>query len=110
MSANLRRYILVRLLLTIPMVLILVSLVFLVLRVVPGDPALAIMREGATEEQLAAFRARLGMDKPLHEQYFDFIGGVIRFDFGESKVRPIPVTDEIATFFPATVELAIFSM
>ncbi len=110
MSASLRRYIVVRVLLTIPMVLILVSLVFLVLRVVPGDPALAIMREGATEEQLAAFRARLGMDKPLHEQYFDFIGGVLRFDFGESMVRSVPVTQEIATFFPATVELAMFSM
>ncbi|OGO15253.1 MAG: peptide ABC transporter permease [Chloroflexi bacterium RBG_16_48_8] len=110
MSPGLRRYIIVRTLLTIPMVLILVSLVFIVLRVMPGDPALAIMREGASEEQLAAFRAALGMDRPLHIQYFDFISGVLRFDFGESMVRPIPVTQEIKTFFPATVELAIFSM
>jgi peptide/nickel transport system permease protein len=92
------------------MVLILVSLVFLVLRVMPGDPALAIMREGASEEQLAAFRAALGIDRPLHVQYFDFIGGVLRFDFGDSMVRSVPVTQEIKTFFPATVELAIFSM
>jgi peptide/nickel transport system permease protein len=92
------------------MVLILVSLVFLVLRVMPGDPALAIMREGASEEQLAAFRAALGIDRPLHIQYFEFIGGVLRFDFGDSMVRSVPVTQEISTFFPATVELAIFSM
>jgi peptide/nickel transport system permease protein len=92
------------------MVLILVSLVFLVLRVMPGDPALAIMREGASEEQLAAFRATLGIDRPLHIQYFDFIGGVLRFDFGDSMKRSVPVTQEIKTFFPATVELALFSM
>jgi peptide/nickel transport system permease protein len=110
MSAGLRRYIIVRVALTIPMVLILVSLVFLVLRVMPGDPALAIMREGASEEQLAAFRAALGIDRPLHIQYFEFIGGVLRFDFGDSMVRSVPVTQEISTFFPATVELAIFSM
>lgn len=110
MSSGLRRYVVIRVLLTIPMVLILVSIVFLVLRVVPGDPAIAIMREGASEEQLQEFRVRLGIDAPLHIQYFDFISGILRFDFGESMVRPIPVTQEIRTFFPATVELAIFSM
>lgn len=110
MSPGLRRYIIVRVALTIPMVLILVSLVFLVLRVMPGDPALAIMREGASEEQLAAFRAALGIDRPLYIQYLDFIRGVLTFNFGDSMVRSIPVTEEIATFFPATVELAIFSM
>lgn len=110
MSARLRRYILVRFLLTIPMLLILVSLVFFVLRVMPGDPALAIMREGASEAQLAAFRAALGMDRPLHVQYFDFIGGVLRFDFGNSMVRAIPVSQEIKTFFPATVELTLYSL
>jgi peptide/nickel transport system permease protein len=92
------------------MVLILVSLVFFVMRILPGDPALAIMREGASEEQLQAFRAVLGLDRPLHIQYFEFIWGVVRFDLGESMTRNIPVVDEIKTFFPATVELAFFSM
>lgn len=110
MSPGLRRYIVVRLLMTIPMVLILVSLVFFILRVLPGDPALAIMREGASEEQLAAFRASLGMDRPLHVQYFDFILGVLRFDLGDSMTRHIPVVQEIKTFFPATVELTLASM
>lgn len=110
MSPGLRRYIIVRLLLTIPMVLVLVSMVFFILRVLPGDPALAIMREGASEEQLQAFRAALGMDKPLHVQYFEFISGVFRFDLGESMTRSIPVVDEIKTFFPATLELTIFAM
>ncbi|RME91330.1 MAG: ABC transporter permease [Anaerolineae bacterium] len=110
MSPALRRYIIVRVLLTIPMVLILVSLVFIVLRVLPGDPAVAILREGASEEQLASFRAALGLDKPLHVQYVEFLTGVLRFDFGYSMTRKVPVTREIKTFFPATVELALASM
>lgn len=110
MSPGLRGYILVRVLLTVPMVFILVSLVFLVLRVIPGDPALAIMREGASDEQLASFRAALGMDRPLHVQYFDFIWKAMRGDLGESMTRKRPVTEEIRTFFPATVELTLSSM
>ncbi len=110
MSAGLRRYIFVRILLTIPMILILVSVVFVVLRVLPGDPALAILREGASEEQLAAFRAALGLDKPLFEQYIDFVTGLLQFDFGVSMIRERAVIDEIKTFFPATVELALYSM
>ena len=110
MSPGLRRYIVVRILLTIPMLLILVTVVFFVLRVIPGDPALAIMREGASEEQLDSFRAAAGLDQPLHIQYLRYISGVIRLDFGEAMKRSIPVTQEIKTFFPATVELAMYSM
>lgn len=110
MSAGLRRYIIVRVLLTLPMLFVLVSLVFLVLRVVPGDPALAILREGASEEQLASFRAALGMDRPLYVQYSDFILNAMRGDLGESMTRERPVTEEIRTFFPATVELTLYSM
>lgn len=110
MSPGLRRYIIVRILLTIPMVLILVTLVFFVLRVIPGDPALAILREGASEEQLASFRAAIGLDRPLHIQYLDYLSGLVRLDFGISMKRNIPVIQEIKTFFPATVELAVFSI
>lgn len=110
MSPGLRRYIIVRVLLTVPMVFVLISLVFLVLRVIPGDPALAILREGASEEQLASFRAALGMDRPLPVQYLDFISNAMRGDLGKSMTRKRPVTEEIRTFFPATVELALFSM
>lgn len=110
MSPGLRRYIIVRALLTIPMLFILVSVVFLVLRVMPGDPALALLREGASEEQLAAFRAALGMDRPLYVQYFDFIWNAMRGDLGTSMTRNRPVTEEIKTFFPATVELTLYSM
>jgi peptide/nickel transport system permease protein len=110
MSSGLRRYIVVRILLTIPMLLILVSLVFFVLRIIPGDPALAILREGASEEQLQSFREATGLDRPLHIQYLEFIGGVIRLDFGDSITRNVPVIDEIKNFFPATIELALAAM
>lgn len=110
MSPGLRRYIVVRILLTIPMLLILVTLVFFVLRVIPGDPALALMREGASEQQLADFRTALGIDRPLHIQYFEFLLNLLRFDLGTSMTRDVPVTREIKTFFPATVELAVFGM
>jgi peptide/nickel transport system permease protein len=110
MSPRLWRYILLRFILTIPMLLILVSLVFFVLRVLPGDPALAILREGASEEQLASFRAAVGLDRPLHVQYADLVTSLMRFDFGTSMTRRIPVVDEIKTFFPATVELTLYSM
>lgn len=110
MSPGLRRYIIVRTLLTIPMLLILVTLVFFVLRVLPGDPALAILREGASEEQLAAFRAALGLDLPLHQQYFNFLFDLLRGDLGTSMTRNRLVVDELKTFFPATVELTMFAM
>ncbi len=110
MSAGLRRYVVVRILLTVPMLLILVTVVFFVLRVIPGDPAVAILREGATEEQLDSFRAAAGLDVPIHVQYVRFISGLIRLDFGESMTRHIPVIQEIRTFFPATLELALYAM
>ena len=110
MPPGLRRYIVVRILATLPMLLILVTLVFFLLRVIPGDPALAVMREGASEEQLQSFRVAAGLDRPLHVQYLRFISGVIRLDFGESMTRNVPVIDEIKTFFPATLELALAAM
>ena len=110
MSPSLRRYIFVRILLTIPMILILISVVFFVMRILPGDPALAVLRDGASDEQIETFREVMGLNKPLGEQYLDFIVGVVTFDFGQSMARPVPVIDEIKTFLPATIELAIFSM
>ena len=65
MGSSLRAHILTRLLMTIPMVLILVTLVFVILRVMPGDPALAMLRETASEEQIRNLRHTLGLDKPV---------------------------------------------
>ena len=110
MSSGLRRYIVVRILLSIPMILILISVVFLVMRVLPGDPALAILRDGASDAQIEAFREAMGLNKPLSQQYLEFINNLIPFDVGQSMTRPKSVIDEITTFLPATIELAFFSM
>jgi peptide/nickel transport system permease protein len=95
---------------TIPMLFILISVVFFVMRVLPGDPALAILRDGASDAQIQAFREALGLNKPLSAQYIDFVTRLIRFDFGQSMTRPKSVIEEISAFLPATIELAICSM
>jgi ABC-type dipeptide/oligopeptide/nickel transport system permease component len=78
------RYILGRLLQALLAVLVISSLAFLITRLVPGDPAKAILGVRARADSLAALRQVLGIDKPLLSQYLHFIGGVGRFDFGES--------------------------
>lgn len=68
--------------------LVLSSLVFLALRVLPGDPAALVLGEGAKEAERAVLRARLGFDRPLPMQYLGFVRGLVTFDLGESISRP----------------------
>ncbi|MFC2064382.1 ABC transporter permease [Chloroflexota bacterium] len=110
MSSALRKYILIRIMMTIPMILILISVVFFVMRVLPGDPALAVLRDGASDAQIEAFREAMGLNKPLSEQYVEFVTNLLQFNFGISMTRPVTVIQEITTFLPATIELAIYSM
>ena len=105
--SSLRTYIVGRLLLTIPMIWVLVTMVFLILRVMPGDPCLAILREGATPDQLDNCRRGLGIDKPLLMQYANYLTDMMRGDLGTSMTRRRPVSAEIADRFPATMELAL---
>ncbi len=107
---SLRSYITSRILLTIPMIMFLLTLVFLILRVMPGDPALLHFEKNVDPATLAAFKARLGLDKPIVTQYFEYLTGVFRFDFGLSMQDFQPVSAQIASRFPATVELTIYSM
>jgi peptide/nickel transport system permease protein len=79
------RYIAQRLALTVPMVFILVSVVFLVLRVMPGDPVLAMLGgRNVSPELIAQKRHEMGLDKPLHIQYTEYLGGLIRGNLGRS--------------------------
>jgi peptide/nickel transport system permease protein len=108
---RLRTFILLRLLLTIPMILMLVTVVFAIMRILPGDPVLAVLgSRAATEEQIEALRHQLGLDKPLYLQYADYIFGLFRGDFGYSMVRMDAVTTELAIHLPATIELTFWSM
>jgi peptide/nickel transport system permease protein len=108
MSTSLRNFLITRLILTIPMVLILVTVVFVVLRVLPGDPIRSQMGPKVTEEQMADIRERMGLDKPLIVQYGNFVWDMIRLDLGNALTQgERPIRDELGEKLPATIELAI---
>ncbi len=107
---SLRSYVVTRILLTIPMILLLLTIVFVILRVIPGDPALLHFEKGVTPEQYEAFRHKLGLDKHIVLQYIDYIVGLFHGDFGKSMYDYEPISNHISQRFPATLELTIYSM
>lgn len=104
------RYVIRRIVLTIPVLFGVATLVFSLIHLVPGDPAQAMLGEAASQTDVAELRARLGLDRPLLEQYVRFISGAVRGDLGTSFRTPQPVTSAILERVPATVELALASM
>lgn len=107
---NLLKYLVMRLLLTIPMLMILLTLVFVVLRVMPGDPVSALLGDHAPERVILEKQKELGLDKPIWEQYFRYLGDLARFDFGESMVFKQDVLTPIFDKLPATIELTFFGL
>jgi ABC-type dipeptide/oligopeptide/nickel transport system permease component len=104
------RYLVRRLLLTIPVLLGVATLVFSLIHFIPGDPAQAMLGEGAAPEDVAQLRERLGLDRPLLVQYGSFLGGLARGDLGVSLRNDQPVLEQIVERMPATAELAFASM
>jgi peptide/nickel transport system permease protein len=104
------RFVVRRLALTLPVVLGVATLVFALIHLVPGDPAQAMLGETASEQDLQALRERLGLDRPLVEQYGDFLAGVARGDLGTSLRTNEPVATAIVDRLPATLELAVAAM
>ena len=104
------RYLTRRLLLTIPVILGVATLVFSLIHLVPGDPAQVMLGEAASEKDVIELRARLGLDRPLLEQYGTFLSGFVRGDLGSSFRTGQPVTTAILERVPATVELALAAM
>src|SRR5690606_29567795 len=101
------RFILRRLLAMLPIMLGVSLLVFAILHLTPGDPAVLMLGEGATPEQYEALRQQLGLDDPYLVQYARWIGRAIRLDLGRSVRSRAPVVDEIFTRLAATGELAL---
>jgi peptide/nickel transport system permease protein len=85
-------------------------LVFFMVHLIPGDAALAILGERATEESLTELRHEMGLDKPLYQQYGKFLWDLAHLDLGRSFKTRQPVIDEIRRYFPATVELTLAAM
>ncbi len=103
-------FILRRLAQSIPVLLVVSLIVFFLMRLIPGDPALSLMGQEATAEQLAAVREAWGLDEPLYVQYLYWLGNLLRGDFGVSYFSRMPVADLIGNALPSTVELALVSM
>jgi peptide/nickel transport system permease protein len=103
-------YVFRRILSTVPVLLGVSILIFSFIHMIPGDPAQAMLGERATPESLARIRTSLGLDKPIWEQYLIYMGKVLRGDLGTSILRQDPVTQQLLTRFPATVELSVTAM
>lgn len=96
-----------RLLLT---VLLISTIIFFVIRVIPGDPALVIAGIDATKEDIQAIRAQLGTNRPLIVQYLGWLSDIVRFDFGTSMISSQPVGQLILERFPITLSLAVMGI
>ncbi|MGQ9551858.1 MAG: ABC transporter permease [Candidatus Bathycorpusculaceae bacterium] len=116
---GLRSYVITRILLTIPTLLLLLSMVFVLMRVLPGDPVALHFEKKAEPEKMDEMRRILGLDKPIWMQYVDYIGGLVDVSYflqhgypnlGKSMQTFEEVGGQIFSAFPATLELAIYSM
>lgn len=107
-----QRYIVTRVLLTIPTLLIAAFIIFAIMRLLPGDALEARMTEYVNvnnKENLAALRKDLGLDKPFHEQFITYIGALARGDLGRSLNDGRPVTSYLAPRVPVTLELTVLA-
>jgi peptide/nickel transport system permease protein len=104
------RYISLRLLFAIPSLWLIVTMVFMLAHIVPGDPVQQMLGEGARAEDLQQLRHSLGLDVPVLAQYRHYLAGVVRGDLGESFRFQEPVTRVVLSHYPATLELAIVAL
>src|SRR6478672_1684268 len=109
-GTSLRTYLLTRLALVVPMVFILLTFVFLLMRVAPGDPISASLGGHAPPAVIADIKHRLGFDEPLWKQYVTYLGDIVRGDFGHTITDQRPITDIILVNGAATLELTFFAM
>jgi peptide/nickel transport system permease protein len=107
---NLLRYVIGRTLLTIPMLFILLSIVFVVIRVMPGDPVSAMLGGHAPDKVIEQKKEELGLNRPLIVQYGSYLLQIVRLDLGESMIFKQRVIDAIGEKLPATIELTFFGM
>jgi len=91
-------------------VLLISTIIFVVIRVIPGDPALVIAGIDASQSDIDAIRARLGTDAPMLSQYINWLWDVVRFDFGDSMISGQPVTRLVLERFPLTLSLALMGI
>lgn len=99
-----------RLLTMIPVALLVTFVTFMIIHLIPGDPARVLLGESATPQTVAALRHQLGLDKPLLVQYFVWLGQALHGDLGQSIQLSQPVTQAIVQRLPITLELGVVSL
>jgi ABC-type dipeptide/oligopeptide/nickel transport system permease component len=104
------RYALQRLVLAVPVCLSVLTLVFVVVRVLPGDPAQAALGDNASQAAVQTLRTRLGLDAPLPLQYMRFVTDLLRGDLGTSMINGAPVKDQLAYNLPYTLQLTLAAL
>jgi peptide/nickel transport system permease protein len=104
------KYLVKRVLQAIPVLIGLSIVVFLLMRVFSPDPAPVVLGEHATRDAMDAWRDSQGLNEPIVKQYLSFLGGALHGDLGESYYSHTAVTEELASRFPATVELALVAI
>lgn len=95
-----------RLLIAVPILFVSAIIVFAIMRLVPGDPAAAILGSDATPAAIAQLHSQLGLDQPVTTQFFHWLGGVLHGNFGQDYVTSQPITQELTQRLPVTCELA----
>lgn len=105
-----RQYILRRILLTIPVIIIVTFLVYSLLLLLPGDPAIALLGEDPDPTILERIREDLGLDRPIHVQYFEWLSRVFRGDLGHSIQTGESVTEALKTRFPVTLQIGLTAL
>ena len=107
---NLLRYVIARTFLTIPMVFILLSIVFVVIRIMPGDPVSSMLGGHAPEKVIEQKKEELGLNRPLIVQYGNYLLQIMQLDLGKSMIFNQQVIDAVGEKLPATIELSFFGM
>ncbi len=102
-------YAIKKILTTVTIMWAVATIVFMAMRLVPSDPAIVVLGDHATAEALEVFRRQMGLDRPLLDQYWSFIGGLIQGDLGRSLITNKPIAGQIWALFPYTFNLAVSS-
>lgn len=103
-------FIIRRLIALIPVMCIVLIIVFSLVRMIPGDPAVTLLGPGATQEQISALRSQLDLDQPVVLQFVNYVFGLFQGDFGFSLKTGQPVAHEILSRLPATIELSVLAV
>lgn len=109
-EAALTAYIIRRILALFPVLFGVTVIVFLLIRLIPGDPAITMLGDRASVEDIERVREQLGLNDPLHIQFFKYIGQLLRGDLGQSIINRTDITFELAYRLPATIEMIAGAM